>query len=176
MTYQAEVTEVQYQDPNRNANKYYRCYHIWDEETLDHRVLFQWGRLGSKGQCQVNVVEGEGQAATMISGKLRDKTDKGYRVVYDKELPGVSVDLLNLAGVSDAANGRSQRPQDPMKVLLIDIDTCRRLSMGDNSDVTQAVVMRRSLTDQLDALRRSVEEADGQIEIVDMLLGAKLGA
>lgn len=175
MTYEAHVTEVQYSDPNRNSNKFYRAYHLWDEETLDHRVLFQWGRIGSKGQSQVHVCTAEYQAQSMVDGKIQDKENKGYQETYSKKLPGVSTDLLALAGISQAANGRSQVVTEPIKVLLIDIDTCRRLAMGDSEDVTKAVVMRHSLNDQLTALRNSVEEAAGQVEIVDIVLGAKLG-
>lgn len=175
MTYQAEVTEIQYQDPARNSSKFYRAYHLWDDDTNDHRVLFQWGRIGSRGQNQVNVCCSEGMATSMITGKMHDKMAKGYEHAYARELPAVPEDLLHLAGVSTDANGRSQRPQDPMKVLLLDIDTCRRLSMGDAEQVTEAVVMRKSITEQLSDLRRSVEEAEGQAEILDALLMAKVG-
>lgn len=175
MTYEANVTEVQYSDPNRNSNKFYRAYRIWDDETMDQRVVFQWGRIGSKGQSQVHVCTAEYQATQMIEGKISDKERNGYRETYSKTLPGVSNDLLALAGISAAANGRSQAPVEPIKVLLIDIDTCRRLAMGDFQDVTKAVVMRRSLADQLAALRASVTDAEGQVEVVDMVLGAKLG-
>ena len=176
MTYQAEVTELQYQDSARNSSKFYRAYHIWDDEALDHRVVFQWGRIGSKGQSQVLIVHTEGQAAITVSGKLRDKQDKGYRTVYDKTLPGVSLDLLHLAGITETAAAANVRSQDPVKVLLVDVDTCRRLAMGDGADVTKAVVMRRSLAEQLDALRASVQDAEGQVEVVDMVLNAKLAS
>lgn len=175
MTYQAEVTEIQYQDPARNSSKFYRAYRLWDDDTNDHRVLFQWGRIGSRGQNQVNLCTSEGMADSMIMGKLSDKEAKGYHFVYNKVLPGVPEDLLHLAGVSTDANGRSQRPQDPMKVLLLDIDTCRRLAMGDSEQVTEAIVLRKSITEQLSDLRHSVEEAEGQTEVLDMVLAAKVG-
>lgn len=174
MTYQAQVQEVQFQDPGHNSNKFYRAYVLWDDDTNDHRVLFQWGRIGSKGQSQVHVCTSKGMAEGMAEGKIYDKRRKGYELNYKRELPAVPPDLLHLAGVSADANGRSQRPTDPITVLLMDIDTARRLAMGDSDDVTKAVVMRSSLNDQLTALRASVSEAEGQVEVVDMLLGAKL--
>ena len=176
MSFQAALTELAYRDDGRNSDKYYRAFHVFDNEADVHRVVFQWGRQGSAGQSKMLILHDEGSAAMAISRKLREKTDKGYRIVFDKTLPGVSADIMELAELSadDAVNARSQ--QDPVKVLLVDIDTCRRLAMGAAEQVTQAVVMRRTLAEQLAALRASVEDAAGQVEVVDMVLGAKLAS
>ncbi len=176
MTYQAHVTEIAYRDSSRNSDKYYRAYTVYDEDTCDYRVVFQWGRQGARGQSQVVLMHDIHSATAAVNRKLADKQSNGYEPVYSKQLPGVSADILELAGLSadQAANVRSQQA-DPVKVLLVDIDTCRRLAMGDSTQVTEAVVMRRSLKEQLDALRSSVAEAEGQVEVVDMVLGAKLG-
>lgn len=175
MTYQAHVTEIAYRDISRNSDKYYRAYTVYDEDTCDYRVVYQWGRQGVRGQSQVVLMHDIHSATAAVNRKLADKQAGGYEPVYSKQLPGVSADILELAGLSaeHAANVRSQQV-DPVKVLLIDIDTARRLAMGDAEQVVQAVVMRRSLAEQLDALRTSVQEAEGQIEVVDMVLGAKL--
>jgi len=173
--YQAQITEVQYQDVNRNSDKFYRCYRLWDDETGDHRVVFQWGRRGAKGQSNVNVTGSERESRLLIARKLDEKLGKGYHHAYANDLPGVPADILHLAGINtDRSVQAASRPQDPFVRIAVDVDTCRRLAMGDQSEVTKAVVMRKSLQEQLEALRTSVSNAEGQVEVVDMILSAKV--
>lgn len=172
--YQAHVTEVQFQDSARNSDKFYRCYRLWDD-TGDHRVVFQWGRRGAKGQSSVQVCASQREATNLVVRKLDEKMSKGYYRVYQNELAAVSPDIMHLAGLNTSVHlAASQRPQDPFVRLAVDVDTCRRLAMGDQADVVRAVTLRQDLHTQLDALRTAVSNSEGQIELVDMLLSAKV--
>jgi predicted DNA-binding WGR domain protein len=175
MSYTAEVTEVQYQDRARNSDKFYRVYLLSDDENSDYRVVFQWGRRGARGQSQNSVYPTRSQAEAAAATKMRSKTDKGYVESYHRELPGVSDDVLELAGVNRFATKTEQPNPDPFVRLTLDVDRCRRLAMGDETEVVEAITVRRTLLDQLAELRTSVSRAEGEVEIVDMLLAAKVG-
>lgn len=175
MTYTAEVTEVQYTDTARNSDKYYRVYTLLDDEAGDYRTVFQWGRRGSKGQHQNSVYSNAGQAKLAAAHKLNAKTDKGYVESYHKELPGVSADVLEMAGVNLFGKATEAPSADPFVRISLDVDRARRLAMGDEEEVVQAITLRRGLLDQLAELRTSVSKAEGEVEIVDMLLAAKVG-
>lgn len=177
MSYQADLVEVHFQDPGANSDKFYRAYHIFDEEAPDdHRVLFQWGRRGSKGQSKVEVCHGVAHAKSTLRDKINSKEAKGYREVLARHLPAVSDDLLELAGINRFAVNANVRSQDPFAVFAADVDRCRRLVMGDSTEQAEAFTLRADLRTQLDTLRRGVSEAEGQVEVVEMLLTAKVGA
>lgn len=175
MTYTAEVTEVQYQDRARNSDKYYRVYVLSDHEAGDYRTVFQWGRRGSLGQHQNSVYANAGQARLAAQTKLNSKTDKGYVETYHRELPGVSDDVLEMAGVNLFGKATEAPSADPFVRLTLDVDKCRRLAMGDETQVVEAITIRKTLLEQLAELRTSVSRAEGEVEIVDMLLAAKVG-
>ena len=175
MSYTAEVTEVTYTDHAHNSDKYYRCYLLSSEDSTDHRVVFQWGRRGSKGQSQNSVTASRGEAERMVRAKLSSKTSKGYVESYHKELPGVSNDILDLAGVNRFGVQTEVASADPFVRISLDVDEARRLAMGDEADVVKAITLRRGLLDSLDSLRTSVARAEGEVEIVDMILSAKVG-
>lgn len=174
MSYQAEVIEIQYYDAARNSDKFYRSYRLWDDDSGDNRVVFQWGRRGAKGQSQVHVATSPSHAARMVSDKLQSKLNEGYMESYRRELPGVSNDILEMAGINRFATREEMPSADPFVRLSVDVDTCRRLAMGDNDDITKAVTLRAGLLEQLAALRTSVAKAEGEVEVVDMVLGAKM--
>lgn len=176
MSYEANVIEVQYVDHAHNHDKFYRAYHIWDDDNPnDHRVVFQWGRRGSRGQSQNSVYANAGQAKLAIVNKINSKTDKGYVETYRRDLPGVSDDILALAGVNVFDTQTVKPSADPFVRISLDVDRCRRLAMGDESEVVEAITVRKGLLDQLAELRTSVARAEGEVEIVDMLLAAKVG-
>lgn len=175
MTYSAEVTEVAHVDHAHNHDKYYRVYILSDDDAGDYRVVFQWGRRGSKGQSQNSVYANRGQAQAAARQKLNSKTDKGYVESYHRELPGVSNDILDLAGVNRFQIEIEKPHADPFVRISLDVDRCRRLAMGDESDVVEAITVRKTLVEQLAELRTSVARAEGEVEIVDMLLAAKVG-
>lgn len=180
MSYQAHVTEVHYTDEARNSDKYYRVYRLWDQTDehaqSDHRVVFNWGRRGAKGQSSVQVFPNERMAILAATKKLSEKTAKGYREVYDRDLPGVDHDVLQMAGINDFATRTTAVSQNPFIRISVEADSIRRLAMGDAEDVVRAITMRGGLLAQLQELRTSVLRAEGEVEIVDMILGAKVGA
>lgn len=175
MTYTAEVTEVTYTDHAHNHDKFYRCYLLSSEDSTDHRVVFQWGRRGSRGQSQNSVHASRSAAASEITRKLLSKTSKGYLGSYHRELPGVSNDILDLAGINRFGMQTELASADPFVRISLDVDKARRLAMGDAGEVVEAITIRKSLMDQLDGLRTSVARAEGEVEIVDMILMAKVG-
>lgn len=174
MSYRTEVVEVQYSDPARNSDKYYRVYLLSDEVGQDFRVVFQWGRRGAKGQHQNAVYANYGQAHKAMCDKLRAKQEKDYVESYSREFDSASDDVLEMAGVNRFGTRDETPSANPFVRIALDVDTCRRLAMGDDADMTKAIVLRSSLLDQLAELRTSVAAAEGQFEIVDMLLAAKV--
>lgn len=178
MTYTATVTEVAYRDPSVNSNKFYRTYVLHDVDTDDSRVLFNWGRQGAKGQFQVLVQPTYQAAISAAYGKLSDKRRKGYQSVGEpRELRVVPDDILQLAGVSE--NARSQAvaalSSDPFARLSADTDRLIRLVTGPREVQGEAITLRRGLDEQLHALRSSLTQAEGALELVDDVLFAKLG-
>lgn len=173
--YATEVTEVTYVDHAHNHDKYYRVYLLSSDDSTDHRVVFQWGRRGAKGQSQNSVYASRNAAERAAKLKLESKIDKGYATSYHKELPGVSNDILDLAGINRFGTQTEQPHADPFVRISLDVDKCRRLAMGDESEVVEAITIRATLAEQLEALRTSVVRAEGEVEIVDMLLMAKVG-
>lgn len=175
MSYTAEVTEVHYEDLAHNHDKYYRVYVLSDSDASDHRVVFQWGRRGSKGQSQNSVYPSRNQAENAARAKLESKERNGYQPIYHKELPGVSDDILELAGVNIFQSDTKAPNPNPVVRLSIDTDRCRRLAMSDTDDLSEAVMLRASILTQLDELRTAVVSAEGEVEFVDALLMAKVG-
>jgi predicted DNA-binding WGR domain protein len=71
---------VQRVDAARNMARYYR---LAIEPTLFGNVCVvrNWGRIGTRGQELVQLVENEKQALTLFLDILREKRRKGYRPV-----------------------------------------------------------------------------------------------
>lgn len=178
MTYTATVTEVQYRDSLANSDKFYRAYVMHDEDSGDSRVLFNWGRNGAKGQFQsmgAPTIESARQASR---GKLDSKMAKGYAFSSTRDLAVVPDDLLQLAGVSD--NARSQAQQrlsvDPFARLGADTDRLIRMVTGPLDIQTEAITLKRDLDEQLAALKVSLMQAEGSLELAGDVLSMKLGA
>lgn len=178
MTYTATVSEVQYRDVLANSDKFYRTYVMHDEDSGDVRVLYNWGRNGAKGQYQsvgVPTLESGRRAAR---GKLDSKLAKGYEPSSTRELSVVPDDLLELAGVS--ANARSQAQQrlsvDPFARLGADTDRLIRMVTGPAAIQSEAITLKRDLDDQLAALKVSLMQAEGSLELAGDVLSMKLGA
>lgn len=178
MSYTATMTEVQYHDSLANSRKFYRAYVMHDEDTDDSRVLFQWGRIGAKGQFQVLVCPSLASAHSSADGKLHDKKAKGYEPYTERTLKIVPDDLLEHAGVS--VNARLQAAAalsaDPFARLSADTDRLIRLVTGPTEVQAEAITLRRTLDEQLSALRDSLTSAEGSLELVDDVLAMKLGA
>lgn len=178
MTYTASFEEVQYKDPRANSNKFYRAYVLHDAESDDARVLFNWGRIGAKGQFQVLTAPSLASAQASASGKLHDKRAKGYESYTERTLTVVPDDLLAAAGVS--ANARSQAQArlsaDPVARIAADTDRLIRMVTGPAEVQSEAITLRRDLDGQLTALRASLMQAEGSLELVDDVMAMKLGA
>lgn len=178
MTYAASFEEVQFKDPTRNSHKFYRAYVMHDPDTDDARVLFQWGRIGARGQFQVQVAPSLDSAKAAAVGKLYDKRGRGYESYTKRTLKVVPEDLLREAGVNE--NARSQAvaalSADPFARLSADTDRLIRLVTGPSEVQAEAITLRRGLDEQLSALRTSLTQAEGSLELVDDVLAMKLGA
>ena len=79
---------VQRIDAARNMARYYR---LTLEPTLfgNVSVIRHWGRIGTRGQELVHVVENEKQALTLFLDILREKRRKGYRPVFRTTKPQI---------------------------------------------------------------------------------------
>lgn len=178
MTYSATMTEVQYTDPLANSHKFYRAYVLHDTDTDDARVLYNWGRIGATGQFQVSVQPGVEAAQRTADGKISDKVRKGYRDTANRVLRIVPVDLLEHAGISD--NVRSQAAaaltKDPFARLGADTDRLIRMVTGPADVQMEAITLKRDLDEQLAALKVSLMQAEGSLELAGDVLSMKLGA
>lgn len=176
MSWEAELRELAYVDHAHNSDKFYRTYLLSDPEAQQYRVLFQWGRRGSKGQNQVHVCRNLAEARSIVTSKLDAKERNGYQMTLSKTLPAAPTDLLLLAGIAAFDDDPMHAPADPFDALVAEADRARRLSMGEESEQAQAVVALSGLRKQLDDLRRRVTEAEGHVELVEMVLVTKMGA
>lgn len=61
-----------------------RFYRLTIEPTLfgDVSLVRTWGRIGTRGQEKVHFFENEKQALTLFLDILRQKRQKGYRLVF----------------------------------------------------------------------------------------------
>lgn len=178
MTYSATMTEVQYRDPVANSSKFYRAYVLHDPDTDDARVLFNWGRIGAKGQFQV-LSQPDSHAAHMTAnGKISDKVRKGYGGLTRRELRVVPDDLLAAAGVNEAARAQavSALSKDPFASLEAGTDRLIRLVTGPADVQSEAITLKASLDDQLTALRARLTQAEGSLELATDVLAMKMGA
>lgn len=178
MTYSATMTEVQYHDPMANSNKFYRAYVMHDADTDDARVLFNWGRIGAKGQFQVLTQPSRDSAVAAADGKISDKRRKGYEPYTTRTLRVVPDDLLELAGVSEnvRSHAAAALSADPFARLSADTDRLIRLVTGPTEVQAEAITLRKGLDEQLAALRDSLTSAEGSLELVDDVMAMKLGA
>lgn len=178
MTYSAYVQQVDYRDDRANSNKFYRAYVMQADDGSDFRVLFNWGRQGAKGQFQVLTVPSEHAAVNAADGKINDKIRKGYDGLTRRELRVVPDDLLAAAGVNE--NARSQAAaaisKDPFARLGADTDRLIRLVTGPAEVQAEAITLRKDLDQQLSALKASLTQAEGSLELVDDVMAMKLGA
>lgn len=184
MSYTARMTELRYIDSNfgqRGSNKYYRVYVLegQDEHDGDNRVVFQWGRWGSKGQTKVERTEFPETAAQLAAEKLEAKTKKGYDVSRSMQrFDVVPPDILELAAVD--ANVRSQAEKrlevDSFARFAADSDKLIRLLTGPTELSAEAVVLHSTLSEQLDALRRSLTDAEGRMELIEDVRAMKANA
>lgn len=177
MTYTAEMTEVRYEDHTANSHKFYRAYVLVDLDQNDYRVLFNWGRIGAKGQFKVQTCYGPQDAYEMASGKLYDKKRKGYEDHATRELSVVPDDLLREAGVNEAAREAAMQAlsRDPFASLEAGTDRLIRLVTGPAEVQGEAITLKATLDDQLIALRTRLMQAEGSLELATDVLSMKLG-
>lgn len=177
MSYSAYVQEVSYRDPTANSNKFYRAYVMQSDDGDDHRVLFNWGRQGAKGQFQVLTVPSEYGATNAADGKINDKIRKGYGDLTRRELRVVPDDLLAAAGVNEAARTQAAAAmsKDPFANLEAGTDRLIRLVTGPAEVQHEAITLKATLDDQLAALRNRLTQAEGSLELATDVLSMKLG-
>lgn len=177
MSYSAIVTEVRYEDPAINSRKFYRAYVMSDDDDIDHRVLFQWGRQGARGQFKVVTAPSRQSAINAANGKIHDKEHKGYGDRSVRELRVVPEDLLAEAGVNENARRQAgaKIAADPFLTLEADTDRLIRLVTGPAQVQAEAITLKRDLDTQLHALRQRLTQAEGSLELAADVLSMKLG-
>jgi predicted DNA-binding WGR domain protein len=170
MTYSGSLVELRFNDDYANSHKFYRIYTIADEEKRDYRTLFNWGRIGSKGQFKVTLHRSEREMQLHADEQQRIKELKGYErhAIIDKTRWGP--ELLSHAGVNDATP--TPVAEDPMTVAAVKIDMERalRLATGPPADQAVAVSVAKDIHQRLSALREVVTSLEGQVEMVDMMI------
>jgi predicted DNA-binding WGR domain protein len=176
LTYAGRGTELRYEE--HGSSKFYRVYEMWDEDSADRRVLFQWGKIGSNGQSKVEVVSYIDEGAEVAEKKLNEKYRKGYQIAWSREFETVPPAVLQLAAVNERSTlQEEQRVElDPFARASADIDKAIRLATGDAAAHAEAVVISKSLHVTLDNLHAQLTSMQGQVEMVDALILHKLGA
>lgn len=78
---QSYQLHIQRLDATKNMARFYR---LTIEPTLfgDVSLVRTWGRIGTRGQEKVHFFENEKQALTLFLDILRQKRQKGYRLVF----------------------------------------------------------------------------------------------
>lgn len=90
-------TELRYQEGR--SNKFYRVTILSEVQTLDYRVLTQWGRIGSEGQEHVELFTTEGSAVEFYRKRIDEKERKGYWLHDAQAFLDPTPALLEKAGV-----------------------------------------------------------------------------
>jgi len=190
VSYQQLMREVRYNDTYANSHKFYRVYVLTDDATNDYRVLFQWGRIGSKGQSKMQICQSAKEAEWAAREKIHSKEAKGYEPHipssvskgYFQTSTVVDPALLLDAGVNTFEAAKSApkpvTPEDSMETitaalvasLTVDADRAVRLATGTPDDQATAVVIARKLDEKLNALRTAVDEAEARVEVVNILI------
>jgi predicted DNA-binding WGR domain protein len=178
LSFTAERTLLRYIDIDidRSSDKFYVVYVIHrDGDEHNHRVLYNWGRSGTNGQWKLEVYANFADAEVAARRKIMDKRAKGYKVVIDAQnMPVVPYDILIHAGWSPNGRSEVELTEDPAREISLAAEgVIRMLTTG--CEIPDAVIATKSLHDQLDALRIKVLQAEGQIEVVDMLLQSVVG-
>lgn len=185
MSVHAELVELRYTESTTNSNKFYRVYFISDDEAKggrgDYRVLFQWGRWGSKGQGKVETYANRDRMVEAGERKLGEKRLKGgYITVRDEKLSIVPDDVLQAAFDTVDANVRSQQQAqvqvDDFGRFSAGADKLIRVLTGPSELTGEAVVMHSTLKDQLAKLRARLQQAEGSLELIEDVLAMKASA
>lgn len=167
MTYQARGTELRFE--HGTSYKFYRVYEIWDNDTGDERVLFQWGRIGSTGQCKVEVTSA---MRTLALDKIGEKERKGYERTWRRDFDTVAPDVLRLAGVNERSQQQAQQQVDtnPFVKATVQVDAAMRLATGTPAQQAEAAVITKGLHETLDLLRDQLLHLEGGVELVDAMI------
>lgn len=190
MTFSCNTNEIIYNDPNagvsgRGSHKFYRATVIYDATGGPAQVLFQWGRIGSKGQAQVVDYRSESAAKTAAEKKIRDKESDGYKGGAWRHYPVCPSDLLDAAGTPtytkpEAPTVVGNSPSELRLAVFAgfsdNVGKARRLAMGTQKDATEAVLLRNDLRTQLKELADAVTVAGGELEFVEEIIQMQLGA
>lgn len=178
MTWSAACTEVTYSAGT--SNKFYRTYLMIDADSGDVQVLFNWGRIGATGQFKAEKFNNHSVAGAAVDKKLSEKAAKGYGGERYWRLPIVPEELL---GKCDVQLGTAERKEldtrlehDDFGRFAAEADKLIRVVTGPDPLGGEAIVLRSTLQEQLDALRTRLMEAEGQMELIIDVMEMKVNA
>lgn len=180
MSMQADVREARCQQGT--SNKFYRAYVMYDEENGQYRVLFNYGRIGANGAFQAQNASSRDDAERAATAKLNSKVNKAYSWYPpgERHLDVVPEDLLEKAVVDRSDNDRSRQAErvkvDVHARFASDADTLIRMVSGPGGLTGEAVILRGSLQDQFDDLRKRLIEAEGQMELINDVIAMQESA
>lgn len=175
MSHTGHLWELRYTEGS--SFKFYRVYTIENAEAGDYRVLFQWGRIGTRGQSKVETFSSPGAMTTLAVEKRDEKRRKGYEIVHQSALQFVPPDVLKAAAVNERYQVQSQQVVDTnlIAAMMSKLDGAVRLATGTTDDQAQAVVVSQDLRSNLDDLRKQVLELEAGVEVLDDLIVHHLG-
>lgn len=180
------VWELRYQ--SGNSNKFYRVYVVYlDDGDADYAYLVcNWGRWGARGQFKVTAHTGS--AMNEAYDKLDQKRSKGYELLRDSKLPVVPDDIVAEVTKSEGYIPTSVPAAKSERVDLMteavnvydqfaaDADRLIRMVTSAPDLTSEAVVLRSTLTEQLDYLRQRLQASEGQLDLVNDVITMKAGA
>ncbi len=178
MTWSAAVTEVTF--VGGNSSKFYRTYLLHNSDTNEVGVLFNFGRIGSNGQFKAVRCHTHQEASYAVDRKLSEKTRGGYTNERHRTLSVVPEDLLDRAEIRVDDTVRTQQTErlkvDDFSRFAAEADSLIRVLTGPTALTGDAIVMRTTLQESLDALRVRLQEAEGQMEIINEVVQMKVMA
>lgn len=94
-----EFEYLEFHDDKANSHKFYQL------ARKGQLVVYQWGRVDTKGQVQVKEYSGPGRASVALQEKLSEQLREGYeRAPRPSSAPDVPSDLNNNSAPSDPSS------------------------------------------------------------------------
>jgi len=172
---------VEYVDPDANSNKFYRVVIGWNEMAQDGRILYEWGRIGTAGQCRLDLDTNLQRLIRLGQHKMNQKIAKGYTVTKeggmtlrfpssDYDRLGINVRAIHLVQNLDAEKEKIPTLND----VATAVEKAMQLATADDSvDMVTAAITSAEMKSGIQTLQDKLNELKAQAEFADIAMHAK---
>lgn len=172
----ARACELRFVDPETNSNKFYRISVLNNPETGDHRVVYQWGRVGSTGQSSFKMYTSDDVAMRNAEHRYFQKARKGYEEAAPWGQIAPTDFLLSQAGVNlYAAHQEAEMSDgvsfDEMGTLVGHLLT---KAVGAENDTVDVMVEAATMNAKFSQLREQFENMESEVEFVNTAVRSRL--